>query len=219
MTNRPNTRNPAAGAAATIVAVLIGAGLAACDDDAGTAASSSTEPPVATATEPSLLSPSAAQVAHAYWEAIAASDADAAVGLIDPSVSKKDSVKPFGRGRTLAELLEWYDVNGWEWEVGDCADVGDGSVDCDVVLRTAWSEAVGIAPLAITVGAAVNDQGITRLIDRTDECCPGNDEFSDWVTEMYPDDAAVMWGGAEMDREILRLFETNTARFVDAQNQ
>jgi hypothetical protein len=33
---------------------------------------------------------------------------------------------------------------------------------------------------------------------------------------MYPDDAAVMWNGADMDPEILRLFEINTARFVDA---
>lgn len=218
MTSRSTTRNPVAGAAATILAVLMGAGLAACDDDADTAAPS-TDPPAASATEPSLPSRSAAEVAHAYWEAIAASDADAAVALIDPAVPNKDAVKPFGRGRTLAELLDWYDVNGWEWEVGDCADAGDGSIDCDVVTRTAWSEAVGIAPLAITVGAAVSDEGVTRLIARTDECCPGNEEFHRWVAEMYPDDAAVMWGGAEMDPEILRLFETNTARFVDAQNQ
>jgi hypothetical protein len=116
--------------------------------------------------------------------------------------------------------MEWYGATGWEWEIGDCADVGDGSVDCDVVVRTAWSDAVGIAPLAITVGAAVSDAGVTRLISRSDECCPGSTEFNRWVTEMYPDDAAVMWNGPEMNPEIMRLFEVNTARFVDAhQNQ
>jgi hypothetical protein len=216
MTNRPTSRTPVAGAAATIVAVLIGAGLAACSDTADTA-TSSTVPPESTTTEPAVASRSAAQVAHAYWEAIAASDPDAAVALIDPGMPNEDSVKPAGRGRTLAELMEWYDANGWEWEVGDCTDVRDGAVDCDVVVRTDWSDALGIAPSASQYRVAVSDEGVRGLRGLGDDCCPGFDEFNRWVTEMYPDDAAVMWNGPEMNPEIMRLFEVNTARFVDAQ--
>lgn len=220
MANRPSTRNPAAGAAATIVAVLIGAGLAACDDAAETVASSSTVPPVSTAAEPSLPSRSAVDVARAYWEAIAASDPDAAGALIDPGISNGDSVKPAGRGRTLAELMEWYDANGWEWEVGDCTERGDGDVDCDVVVRTDWSDALGIAPSTTQYRVVVSDEGVIRLRGLGGDCCPGIDEFHGWVTEMYPDDAAVMWNGPEMNPEIMSLFEVNTARFVDAhQNQ
>jgi hypothetical protein len=37
---------------------------------------------------------------------------------------------------------------------------------------------------------------------------------------MHPDDAAAIWNGPEINPEIMRLFEVNTARFVDAhQNQ
>lgn len=219
MTNRPTRRTPAAGAA-TIVAVLIGAGLAACGDAADTATSPSTDPPAATTTEPSVPSPSAAQVAHAYWEAIAGSDLDAAVALIDPAISNDASVKPAGRGRTLAELMDWYDANGWEWEVGDCTDRDDGDVDCDVVVRTAWSDALGMTPSATQYRVSVSDEGVIRLRGLGEDCCPGIDEFTRWVTEMYPDDAVAMWNGPEMNPEIMRLFEVNTARFVDAhQNQ
>ena len=117
MINRPTTKIPAAGAAGTIVTVLIvtvliGAGLAACDDAAETATSPTTDPPVATATEPSVPSRSAAQVAHAYWEAIAASDPDAAQALLDPGIPSEVWVMPAGRGRTLAELMDWYDPPG-----------------------------------------------------------------------------------------------------------
>lgn len=216
MANRPTTRTPAAGAAATIVAVLIGAGLAACGVTADTASSPSTDPPVSTASESSVPSRSAVQVARAYWEAIAASDPEAAVALIDPGIPNESSVKPAGRGRTLAELMEWYDANGWEFEVGDCTDQGDGAVDCDVDVRSAWSDALGIAPLVTPYRMTVSDEGVTRLRGLGDDCCPGFDEFNRWVTEMYPDDAAAMWSGPEMNPEIMRLFEVNTARFVDA---
>ena len=222
MTNRRTTKTPAARAAAMIVAVLIGAGLTACDDSADDASSSSTDPPVSAAAEPSAPSRSPVQLAHAYWEAIAASDPDAADALIDPAITNEDLVKPAGRGRTLAELMDWYDVNGWEFEVGDCTVVGDGGgdVDCDVVVRTSWSDAVGAAPSAISYRVVVSDVGIIRVRGLSDDCCPGIDEFTSWVTEMYPDDAAAMWNEPEMSPEIMRLFEVNTARFVDArQNQ
>ena len=220
MINRPTTRTPAVGAAATIVAVLIVAGLTACGDTADTATSPSTDPPVATTIESSVPSRSAAQVAHAYWEAIAASDLDAALALIDPGIPSEDSVKPAGRGRTLAELMDWYDANGWEYEVGDCTDVGDGAAECEVVVRTAWSDALGTAPVATPNRVDVSDEGVIRLRGLSDDCCPGFAEFNSWVTEMYPDDAVAMWNGPEMNPEIMRLFEVNTARFVDAhQNQ
>lgn len=220
MTNRPTRRTPRAGAASTIVAVLLGAGLAACGDSADTTTSPATDPPVSTAAGPSVPSRTAAQVAHAYWEAIAVSDPDAALALIDPGIPDEDSVKPAGRGRTLAELLDWYDVSGWEWEIGDCTDQGDGDVDCDVVVRTAWSDALGVAPTMTRYRVIVTDEGVSRVRGLGDDCCPGIDEFTGWVTEMYPDDAAVMWNGPEMDSEIMGLFEVNTARFVDAhQNQ
>jgi len=217
MTNKPTTKTPAAGAAATIIAVLIGAGLTACGDTADTVSSPSIDPPAATATESSVPSRSAVQVARAYWEAIAASDPDAAVALFHPGIRNDDSVKPPGRGRSLSELMEWYDANGWEWEVGDCTAVGDGAVDCDVVVRTDWSDALGIAPSATQYRVAVSDEGVRGLRGLGDDCCPGIDEFTRWVTDMYPDDAAVMWDGPEMNPQIMRLFEINTARFVDAQ--
>jgi hypothetical protein len=177
MANGPTTRSPAAAAAATIAAALIGAGLTACGDTADTATSPSTDPPVSTAAEPSVPSRSAVQVARAYWEAIAAPDPDAAVALIDPGIPSEVWVQPAGRGRTLAELMEWYDANGWEWEVGDCTDQGDGAVDCDVVVRTAWSDALGIAPLATPYRVGVSDEGASRLRGLGDDCCPGFDEF------------------------------------------
>jgi len=218
MTNTPTTRTPAAGAAATMFAMLIGAGLAACGDGVDTATSPSTVSPASTTTEPSVPSRSAAQVAHAYWEAIAASDPDAALELIHPAVANEGTVGPAGRGSTLAELFDWYDAVGWRWEVGDCTDLGDGAVDCDVIAATAWSDAIGIAPLATPYRVEVSDEGVTRLRGLSDDCCPGNTAFNRWVTEMYPDDAAVMWNesGPDLDPEILRLFEVNTARFADA---
>jgi hypothetical protein len=214
MTNTTTSRIPAAIAAAMFV-VPLGAALAACGDSGDTASSSSTVLPTATTTEPSAPSDSATEVAHAYWEAIAASDPDAALALVDLRVTSEITVSPAGRGSTLAELMEWYDAVGWEWEVGDCTDVGDRAVECDVVARTDWSDALGIAPLDVLTRVTVSEEGVTRLLG-PDDCCPGNDEFNRWVTQMYPDDAAVMWDGDEMNPEILRLFEVNTARFVDA---
>ena len=134
-----------------------------------------------------------------------------AVALFHPGIRNEDSVKPPGRGRSLSELMEWYDANGWEWEVGDCTEVGDGAVDCDVVVRTDWSDALGIAPSATQYRVAVSDEGVRGLRGLGDDCCPGIDEFTRWVTDMYPDDAAVMWDGPEMNPQIMRLFEINTA--------
>lgn len=174
-------------------------------------------------TVPSVSSRQAAEVAHAYWEAIAASDLDAAVALIDPVTyaNSQGSIQPPGRPDSLEVLLDWYEVVGWEWQVGDCTDVSDGVAECDVVASTAWSDAVGIAPLANEMQVRVGDDGITSLnfSVAANDCCPGFDEFNRWVIEMYPDDAELMWDqSAEPDAEtLLHLFELNTTRFVDAQ--
>jgi hypothetical protein len=135
--------------------------------------------------------------------------------LLDPSVVSHLNVKPAGRASTLAELFDFYDAVGWEWEVEGCVEVRDGAVDCEVVERNGWSEVLGIAPLATTYRVYVGDDGVTRLSPRDDDCCPGLPEFYLWVHEMYPDDAAVMWE-YDPDDERVALFELNTIRFEDA---
>lgn len=222
MTNKLRRTLPAVSVAVTVT--LTCAALTGCGDSADTDTSPSTEPPVAsTTTVPAVSSRPAAEVAHAYWEAIAASDLDAAVALIDPNTyaNAPRSIQPPGRPDTLAVLLDWYEAVGWEWQIGDCTDVSEGVASCDVVARTAWSDALGIEPLANTIRVRVGDDGITSLdfSSAADDCCPGFDEFNRWVTEMYPEDAEMMWDRlAEPDAEtLLRLFELNTTRFVDAQ--
>jgi hypothetical protein len=223
MSKRPNSKILAAAAAVVIAVVIVGVVWAALDDSADPVATSpSIDDAASTTTEP----PSARQVARAYWEAIAASDLDAAVALLDPSVVSHLHVKPAGSASTLAELFDFYDAVGWEWEVEGCrrTETQRNVVECGVVERNAWSEVLGIAPMTTSYRVAVRDGGVNRLSNREERCCPGLPEFYLWVHEMYPDDAAVMWESdpaavmweSYPDGERVALFELNTARFVDA---
>ena len=51
--------------------------------------------------------------AIAFWEALAAGDREAALGLVDPAGLKNP---PFGRAFTLEGQFDWYEAVGWEWD-------------------------------------------------------------------------------------------------------
>lgn len=161
-------------------------------------------------------------LASAYWTALEDLDGDAAVALVDPSIVDSTLAEPFGRADDLPGQIEWYRAVGWRWELHGCSPAeGREAADCEVSAANPWSDALGLDAVPGQFRVVAADGSITGVTEFGSGFSPEwlRDvfrPFQAWVQEEHPEDAAVMWGSAEVDEEVLLLFELNTVRFVEA---
>jgi hypothetical protein len=161
--------------------------------------------------------------AETFWEAVAANDSEGALAMVDPAAHESAAVALFGRAQTLEGQFDWYESVGWEWTPGECVEGDAGSVECTATASNAWSEALGVDPVTGTFVVQFGENGITEVVDKDDsfanQWLPMVFEvFADWVNANHPDDAEVIFNfEADVNSEILNLYEVNTDRFVEAQ--
>lgn len=181
-----------------------------------------TAPPTDETTAP-VPSPAPALVATAFWEALATGDREATLGFVDPAAVDSPGPSPFGRAQTLGGQFDWYESVGWEWQLDECVDTNETTAECTASARNSWSDVLGVEPVSGTFIVRFGDGGITDVDDKfatfLGQWSPQVFEiFADWVTENRPDEAAIMFDfDVEINSEILGLYEQNTTRFVEAQ--
>ena len=215
--------------AAAVIAIVAFAVTSSGDDgsDGNDVAANQDEPtatvPPEDETTATVQPPTPAQVATAFWEALAAGDRETALGFVDPSAVDAPDLSPFGRAHTLGGQFDWYEAVGWEWELTQCVDTNDTTAECTATARNSWSDALGVEPISGTFIVRFGDDGITDVTDKSDlfigQWSPQVfGVFAQWVAENHPNDEAVMFDFAvDINPEILSLYEVNTTRFVEAQ--
>lgn len=163
------------------------------------------------------------EVATGFWEALAAGDREATLGLVDPNALESPTLSPFGRAQTLEGQFDWYETNSWEWKLEECVEGDSGEVECVATARNAWSDALGVEPVTGTFLVRFGENGITEVADKADSFFSQWSPmvfsfFADWVATNHPADADVMFDfSVEVNPEILNLYQLNTSRFVEAQ--
>lgn len=164
-------------------------------------------------------------VAEAFWEAVAAGERETALGYVDPAEVDSGFLALHGRAFTLDDQFDWYEVVGWRWRLGECttSNAGPDTVECTISARNAWSDSLGLEPITGSYSLRFSEAGIVELRNPLGEFAgQWNADvfgvFEDWVRENHPADADIMFNfSVDVNDEILRLYELNTARFVDAQ--
>jgi len=159
--------------------------------------------------------------ATAFWEAVEAGDLDAALAHVDPTAD----VTPFGRAGTLEGQFDWYEAVGWKWTLEECVEGDTGTVECTATARNAWSDALGVEPVPGVFVVRFGENGITEIGDKAELF--GNKwsaqvfrVFAGWVETNHPEDFAIMFDfSVDVNPQILDLYETNTNRFVEAQDE
>lgn len=178
-----------------------------------------------TTTSTSTVSTSRTEMATAFWQALAAGDKEQALSLVDPVERDSPAVPPHGRAFTLEGQFDWYDAVGWEWQLSTCEAETGAAPTCTVSASNAWSEALGIEPIAGRFRVSFSDDGIIRVTDTSGSFSSrwsqqAFEPFASWVQENHPDDAEVMFDfDTDVNDEILDLYEINTTRFVESQTQ
>jgi hypothetical protein len=160
--------------------------------------------------------------AIAFWEAVESRDLEAALAQMDPARVNDNEAMPFGRdSATLQDKFAWYEAVDWSWALQECVEFDRSAVECTLIGRNAWSDALGVEPVTGTFLVFIGENGINVVDDKNDSFQDQwgprvFDVFGGWVETNHPDDAEVMFGDDQVNQEILDLFELNTARFVDA---
>ncbi len=163
--------------------------------------------------------------ATAFWVAVVDGDRDTAVSHLDPAVVESREASPWGRAFTLESQFAWYDVVGWQWTLDDCIETSEGAVECSVSARNAWTDALGEGPVMGTYVMEIGEEGITAMTDKFDGFGQQWSEvsfepFAIWVEANHPADAMIMFDfEADVNPEILDLYEINTERFVQAKTE
>ena len=199
----------------SVVAALTVLGLASCGQQSEQAIPST--PPVPETT--TVASSAKVEHAIAFWEALAAGDRQAALALVDSTGLKNP---PFGRAFTLEGQFDWYEAVGWKWTLEECGRARTATVECTAAGRNAWSDALGVDPVAGTFVVRFGTDGITYVTEKHESFFSKwhplvFEIFADWVVANHPDDADVMFDLVDVNPEILDLYAVNTRRFVDAQ--
>lgn len=223
---RMNTRRASVILAAVAAIIAIGAFAVTRDDgpingdimadDSDTAAAA---PPADEAT----TAPSPAEVATEFWQAIADNDWETALTFVDPDLVDSPEVTTFGRANTLEGQFDWYEAVDWQWRLEECVTLGDDA-ECTALATNAWSEALGVDPIPGTFVVEFGENGIIAMKDTwppfAREWAPQVfNIFNEWVLANHPDDWAIMTEDVDVDPEILRVYEANTARFIEAQQE
>lgn len=217
----PSRRNAAILIMAVAVIAIFAFALASSDDGAQDGDDVAAEQEVPTATAPPQP---ASEVATAFWEALATSDWETALGLVDPAKSESRT-RTFGRAQTLIGQLDWYEAVGFEWQLIECVDTVKSTSACTVTARNSWSEALDVDPIRSVFVVRVGEDGITDVTDQFQEFASQwtplvFQDFVQWVNENQPDDGAIMFDfDMDVNPEILNLYEVNTIRFVEAQQR
>lgn len=158
--------------------------------------------------------------ATAFWEAVEAGDLDAALAHVDPTADLATfswAVAP------LEATLDWYEAVGWKWTLNECVEGDAETVECTATARNAWSDALEVEPVPGIFVFRFGENGIIEIVDKADmflnKWSPQVFEvFAGWVETNHPEDFAIMFGSSgDPSAEILDLYETNTNRFVQAQ--
>ncbi|WP_040494946.1 hypothetical protein [Ilumatobacter nonamiensis] len=164
-------------------------------------------------------------IATAYWEALEAGDETGVSSLTNSALPDPDAALPDSRAQTLEGRFDWYETVGWHWNLTEC-EIGDSEkIECSATARNAWSEAMGVEPIAGTFIVRFGDDGITALHDEYGKWQSQWSQavyrpFRAWVSEHHPADARVMFDfTVDVNPEILSLYAINTERFVDAQQE
>jgi hypothetical protein len=158
--------------------------------------------------------------AIAFWEALAAGDREAALGLVDPAGLKNP---PFGRAFTLEGQFDWYEAVGWNWTLEECGRARTATVECTATAQNAWSDSLEVDPVTGTFVVRFGTNGITYVTEKNESFSSQwhplvFDIFADWVATNHPADAEVMFEfWVDVNPEILDLYAVNTRRFVEAQ--
>ena len=161
--------------------------------------------------------------AAAFWEAVETGDLDAALAHVDPTAVDSEAVTPFGRAATVEGQFDWYEAVGWKWTLEECVEGDTGTVKCTATARNAWSDALEVEPVPGTFVVRFGENGISQIVDEADSFASQwsalvFEVFAGWVFTNHPEDAAIMFDfSVDVNPEILDLFETNTNRFVEAQ--
>jgi hypothetical protein len=212
--------------------VLIGAMaallvLAACDDGAETPA---TDQPAATAPEAN-----AEQIATGFVEAYGAFDAEQAITYLADDAAILELITSVGAHRgvvgTLAELrllISLLESQGYRQTLDSCeaqhASASGTEVRCTFDFHLFGSDRIGLGPYdGSSFDLTVRDGEIVRASKSFDV-----DEFSAqmwepfemWVSEAYPEDAAVMYEdeshtGVRLAEESVPLWKRHVREYVE----
>lgn len=197
-------------AAAAVVAILVGVVAVGA-----LARSSAREAELAAASTPAAR-------ATAFWRAVEAADVPAILAEVDPDVDSP-AMTIFGPASTMGQQFDWYKSIGFEWQLDRCLDVSPTQANCTVSASNTWSDALGQEPISATFAVQLNDDGVVNVDDVSNAFFGRwfpevGDQFKAWVEINHPDDAEVMFGrDTAAHPEILKLYEVNTTRFVEAQ--
>jgi len=165
------------------------------------------------------------ETATAFWEALEADDRELALSLVDPAYLDSGAGDPFGRARTLEQQFDWYEAVGWQWQFENCVPNDAVSAKCTATASNAWSDALEVDPVTGTFVIRFTDDGIRYVDEQTrsfsSQWVPSVFfEFEEWVETNFPADAETMFNfGIDVNPEILAMYETNTQRFVEAQER
>ena len=194
---------------------LVGAGFAAAVIAIGIGVFITSRPPAA-------LTP--LDRSTAFWVAVSDGDLETAIEYLDPGQVENGLVNIFGRARTITGQFDWYEAVEFRWALDQCIETAEGAVECAVTGRNAWSDALGVAPVAGTYIMNISESGITDIVEKREsfrnQWLPQvYDIFNKWVVDNHPADAPIMWSESDITPEVLELFEINTERFVEAQTE
>ncbi|MEX2251597.1 MAG: hypothetical protein WD895_05945 [Acidimicrobiia bacterium] len=157
--------------------------------------------------------------ATAFWEAVEAGDLDAALAHVDPTAE----LATFGWAGALEATFDWYEAVGWKWTLEECVEGDAETVECTATARNAWSDALEVEPVRGIFVLRFGENGITEIVDKADMflnkwSAQVFEVFAGWVETNHPEDFAIMFDySGDASAEILDLYETNTNRFVQAQ--
>ena len=164
------------------------------------------------------------QLAKSFLEAWAAFDLDrAAVYLTD------DAVAGLGSAEHQRLDAEWRQASGFEVSVDACEQLGVSdagtSVRCAYAFQGLRSGEMGLGPFGGSYDRfTVKDGVITQVSFDIDTSSNGFslqvwEPFATWVSETYPDDAAIMYTDSSLSDyrltdESIRLWEQHTQEYA-----
>jgi hypothetical protein len=180
-------------------------------------------------TTPAVESPiTAEEVATGFLEAYGGLDADRAITYLADEVSISELTGGEGTLQEFRPFVSWLEAGGYVQVLDPCEEQGSSSagtrVRCTFDFHFLRSDEIGLGPYTgSSFDLVVRDDEIVRvsLYWELGEFSPQMWEpFAAWVSENYPEDAAVMYEDESYSlerrtEESIRLWERHTREYVE----